>query len=231
MPGGSSSLDGPAVGQPTYTSAGTERARAPAAHSAATSTPRHRQGKGLRRRVPRRAAARAADLEGDRKVFRLPREEERDACATCRSRPRADRRASAVPDEEIPPGNVHTVMASGYGYRTYGELMCERQTLQFVETATAIQACHRELLDGGSVAGLRAALASYAGADLVRRMRHSTRGCKYAALMETERKRHRTVFKTGDLFANEASLNFQFDYFETGPARGPAPGSRSARPA
>ena len=29
---------------------------------------------------------------------------------------------SAVPDELIPAGNVHTVMASGYGYRTFGSL-------------------------------------------------------------------------------------------------------------
>ena len=36
-----------------------------------------------------------------------------------------------VPNEVIPAGNAHTVMASGYGYRTFGQLMCKRQTLQF----------------------------------------------------------------------------------------------------
>jgi putative DNA methylase len=93
----------------------------------------------------------AADAEGEaKKVFRTLRPEERAAVTKVdvSSLP-ALGPYPAVPNEPIPAGNVHTVMASGYGYRTFGSLMCERQTLQFVETARAIRACHTELLDAG----------------------------------------------------------------------------------
>jgi putative DNA methylase len=93
----------------------------------------------------------AADTQGPtRKVFRELRDEERVAAQ------RVDLSAlkpfgpySAVPDEPIPAGNVHTVMASGYGFKTFGSLMSDRQALLFVETATAIRACHVDALSAG----------------------------------------------------------------------------------
>lgn len=70
----------------------------------------------------------------------------------------------AVPDEPIPAGNVHTVMASGYGFNTFGSLMCARQTVLFVETARAIRACHAEAIAAGVSPAYGQALAGYAAA-------------------------------------------------------------------
>ena len=126
---------------------------------------------------------------------------------------------STVPDERIPDGNVHTVMASGYGYRTFGELMVKRQTLSFAYTGLAIREVREILLRGGVSQPYADALASYAAANLCRRIRRSTRG---ARLMQHGRADGSTNNNTqvGDVFQNEASVNFQFDYFEAGPGEG-----------
>ncbi len=158
---------------------------------------------------------------GTNKVFRTLRPEERAApgkvdlssLPTFGSYP-------AVPDERISAGNVHTVMASGYGYGTFGSLMCERQTLQFVETARAIRACHAELLDAGVSGDYARALASIAAAFLVRRIRMATRGSRVRAHGNGAGTASNTV-QAGDLFSRESKLLFQFDYLETGPGEGP----------
>lgn len=213
-------FEGPAVGQPTYTSAGRKGKSARCLFCGHVHNLDTVKAKGFAGEY-RDELLLAADLEGDRKVFRLPREDERAAVRELSLddlEPIAGR--SAVPDEEIPPGNVHTVMASGYGYKTYGELMCARQTLQFVETARAIQACHLELLEAGLSPDYAAALASYAGAFLVRKIRRSTRGARLLPHGHPTGSAQNRV-QTGDLFSNEASVNFQFDYFEAGPGEGP----------
>jgi putative DNA methylase len=155
------------------------------------------------------------------KVFRTLRPEERGAAVKIdlSSLP-AFGPYPAVPDERIPAGNVHTVMASGYGYRTFGSLMCERQTLQFVETARAIRACHTEMVDAGVSGDYARALTSIAAAFLVRRIRRATRGCRILAHGNEAGTASNTV-QAGDLFSREAVVLFQFDYFETGPSEGP----------
>lgn len=164
----------------------------------------------------------AADIEGKtKKVFRTLRAEEQAAAAKVDlSHLPAFGTYSAVPNEQIPSGNVHTVMASGYGYRTFGALMCERQMLQFVENARAIRACHAELLDAGISQDYARALASIAAAFLVRRVRYATRGCRIRALGNSAGTGQNRV-KAGDLFSSEASVLFQFDFLETGPGQGP----------
>jgi putative DNA methylase len=111
-------------------------------------------------------------------------------------------------------------MASGYGYRTFGSLMCDRQTLQFVETARAIRACHAELLDAGISGDYARALASIVAAFLVRRIRMATRGSRVRAHGNSAGTATNTV-QAGDLFSREAVVLFQFDYLETGPGGGP----------
>jgi adenine-specific DNA methylase len=213
-------IEGPAVDQPTYTSAGRKGKSARCPFCRHVHTLDTVKAKGFAREYEDELLL-VADLEGDRKVFRLPRKAER-AAAEHISLENLDPIAgrSAVPDEEIPPGNVHTVMASGYGYRTYGDLMCARQTLQFVETARAIQTCHRELLEAGLSPDYSAALASYAAAFLVRKIRRSTRGARLLPHGKADGSGQNRV-QTGDLFSNEASVNFQFDYFEAGLGDGP----------
>jgi len=164
----------------------------------------------------------AADTVGEtKKIFRPLRPEEREAVRRLdltRLEPFGP--FPAVPDEPIPAGNVHTVMASGYGYRTFGELMCDRQTLQFVETARAIRACFFEVTAAGCSDAYANALAGYAAATLVRRIRYATRGSRSRAHGNPAGTEQNRV-QAADLFSSEASLIFQFDWIETGPGEGP----------
>lgn len=162
------------------------------------------------------------DTEGEAKrIFRALSPEERAAAQSVNlSAVEEFGSLSAVPDELIPAGNVHTVMASGYGYRTFGELMCDRQSLQFTETARAIRTCHSEVRAAGISADYARALAAFAAATLARRLRRATRGCGVQPMGKSDGSAQNRV-KVTDLFSNEASLNFQFDWVETGPGSGP----------
>jgi adenine-specific DNA methylase len=164
----------------------------------------------------------AADIVGDtRKVFRALRHEEKQAAERVNlSALEASGPYSAVPDELIPAGNVHTVMASGYGYKTFGSLMCDRQTLLFAETVRAIRSCYADTLAAGISDAYGRVLAGYAGATLTRRLRLATRGSRirqHGNELGTEQNR----VQAADLFSREASIIFQFDWLETGPGEGP----------
>lgn len=162
------------------------------------------------------------DTEGEAKrIFRALRPEERAAAQSVTLAALGNSGSlSAVPDEPIPAGNVHTVMASGYGYRFFGELMCDRQALQFTETVRAIRACHADLFATGISPDYARALTAFAAATLARRLRYSTRGCGVQPRGKSDGSAQNRTYVT-DLFANEASLNFQFDWAETGPGAGP----------
>lgn len=125
----------------------------------------------------------------------------------------------AVPNELIPPGNVHTVMASGYGYRTFGELMCDRQTLSFLTTADAIRKVAQELRHNGLSSEYASVLAAYAASVLCKRIRRSTRGVRVLQHGSADGN-SRGYEQTSDLFSNEAGIYFQFDFFEAGPGNG-----------
>ena len=159
--------------------------------------------------------------DSPRKIWRRPRSDEITAAASADDTKFAPCGVlSAVPDELIPPGNNHTIRASAYGYRMYGDLMNKRQTVQFVETVHAIRDVHRELLGAGVSADYAAALSGYAAANMQRRLRHSTRGAKlrsHGNARGTEQNR----VKVDHIFSNESKVSFQFDYLETGPGEGP----------
>ncbi|MBO4236829.1 DUF1156 domain-containing protein [Pseudonocardia alni] len=159
--------------------------------------------------------------EGMGKTFRVPRQDELDAAAgvDLTVLPRFGNLA-AVPDEPIPAGNQDTIRASGYGYRTYGDLMNPRQTLLFVETAHAIRSVYADLQAAGVSADYAAALAGYAAANLQRRLRRSTRGAKLAAFGGNANRKG-TWVQVHDIFADESKVSFQFDYLESGPGTGP----------
>ena len=164
----------------------------------------------------------AADVIGDtKKVFRTLREVERQAAERVDlSSLEAFGPYSAVPDEVIPAGNVHTVMASGYGYKTFGSLMCDRQTLLFVETVRAIRSCSDDAVAAGISDAYGRVLAGYAAATMIRRLRLATRGSRirqHGNELGTEQNR----VQAADLFSREASIIFQFDWLETGPGEGP----------
>ena len=163
-----------------------------------------------------------ADLDDSfGKVFRVPTAQER-RCAEDASEVLAEetefaRDLPAVPSEPIPVGNNDTVRPSKYGYRTYGTLCNDRQTLGFVRLARSIAAASAELREAGLSPDYTAALAGYAAAVLVRKMRRSTRG----TTLQPHNHRTSNRVQTHDLFINESSIAFSYDYFEAGCGDGP----------
>ncbi len=152
------------------------------------------------------------------KRFRLPTHSEREAAANAsaelQAEPRFSRLMSAVPDELIGPGNNNIIGPSIYGARTYGDFMCDRQTLSFVRLARTIANLGSELTaDGHSVTYVRA-LTGYAAANMVRMLRYSTRGAWL-------RPRNKGTVEVAGIFVNEGSLSFSYDFFEAGIGDGP----------
>ena len=127
---------------------------------------------------------------------------------------------SAIPDEVIPSGNVHTVMASGYGYRTFGALMCRRQAISFAIMVSAIREVCKEIAWQGVSKQYAAALGDYAASVLSRKLRFATRGSRLKTEGDSSGEKSNNV-RAGDVFTNESKLNFQFDYLEIGPGDGP----------
>jgi putative DNA methylase len=156
------------------------------------------------------------------KRFREPTAEEVAAAA------RAEAELAAEPDfgpglparpvEGIPAGNGSVIQASGYGAQNYGDLCNARQTLGLVRLARTISELGQELVSThGLSERYAAALAGYASAVLVRKLRRSTRG---VTLLPRKPGTSNRVYTT-DLFVNEASLAYSNDYFETGLGDGP----------
>lgn len=163
----------------------------------------------------------AADLDEDfGKVFRTPTIDERRAASSASVALGNETAFSldlpAVPSEEIPAGNNHTVRPSKYGYRTYGELCNDRQTLGFIRLARVISRLSQEIMEAGLSADYTAALTGYAAAVFVRKMRCSTRG----ATLRSRNHQNSNRVETDSLF-HEASIAFSYDYFETGCGFGP----------
>jgi adenine-specific DNA methylase len=159
----------------------------------------------------------------ERKVFRALRDDEQHAALSVDvSRVPPFGEMAAAPIEEIAPGNASTIDATGYGFRTFASLMNDRQVLLFVETVRAIRATHRTAIESGLSAEYAAALAAYAGANLVRRLRRATRGVTVLPRGKPDGSQQNRTYTT-DLFANESGVMFAFDWFETGP--GPGPGT------
>ena len=154
---------------------------------------------------------------GSRRFFRLPTEIEQRVVENFSLPVKYDSPYSAVPEEAIPPGNVHTVMASGYGYRTFGQLMCDRQTRMFTETCASIDAVYGELLSAGLSKPYAATLTSFAASTLVRQLKYATRGARLRLEGDIDGSKNNNV-RIDHIFANEAVVVFLFDYLETGPA-------------
>lgn len=157
----------------------------------------------------------------ERKVFRTLRPEEVTAASNIDLKG-LEKFGSlpAAPTERIADGNKDSVRGTGYGYTTWSSLMNDRQCLQFIESVRAIRACHRDLLARGASAEYAAALSAYASSNLVRRLRRATRGVTVAPRGKPDGSQQNRNFTT-DLFANESAIGFSFDWFETGPWRGP----------
>lgn len=165
----------------------------------------------------------AADLDDSvGKVFREPTDQEREATERAGAALRHEQEFAtgmpAVPNEVIPAGNKDTVRASAYGARTYGDVCNARQTLSFVRLSRILANLGRQLVCDHQVSHeYAAALCSYGGSVLVRRLRWSTRGATLRAHNHATSNR----VQVDHIFKNEAALNFSYDYFETGLGNGP----------
>lgn len=118
----------------------------------------------------------------------------------------------AVPDELIGPGNNNIIGPSIYGARTFGDFMCDRQTLYYIRLCRTINEIGTELSSAGISDSYARALTGYAAANMVRMLRYSTRG----AWLHTS-----GTPRIAGIFLNEGSLSFSYDFFEAGIGDGP----------
>lgn len=118
----------------------------------------------------------------------------------------------AVPNESIAAGNNNIIAPVIYGARTFGDFCTDRQTLGLVRLARTINDLGEEMVQHHRVSDAYArALVAYAGSVLARKIRRSTRGVTLQPSLQ----------KITDLYANEGSLVFSYDFFEAGIGDGP----------
>lgn len=157
------------------------------------------------------------------KSYRLPTNEEiravEAASVALRSEPKFSPFVPAVPDEEIPPEIGALVRPQLYGAETYGDLMCDRQTLATVRLARCINDLAQDLKAAGLGADYVRALSAYAVAVVIRKLRRSTRGCSLQPIRNG----------ITDLYANQGTLSFSYDFFEAGIGDGPGTWKSLAR--
>jgi adenine-specific DNA methylase len=149
------------------------------------------------------------------KVFRLPTSEEHEAVKMAEDDLAKEPdfgNMPAVPNEPTPPGLP--VLPSVYGYRSYGDLCCIRQTLGYVKTCRATNELALELRAAGFSNDYIQCLTGYVAAVVVRKLRRSTRG---ASLQVYSDGRPTGVM---DIFTNESSIAFSFDFVEVGLGEG-----------
>jgi putative DNA methylase len=154
--------------------------------------------------------------EAGEKVFRTPTAAEHEAAYEAELALPSEppfRGVPAVPHERIPVGNASVIQPSAYGYATYGELCNPRQTLSLINICRHIDDIGEELQrQHGVSTDYAAALAGYAASVLVRKLRRSTRGARLQTTGGSQ---------VGDIFVNETSIGFGYDYFESSPYEGP----------
>jgi putative DNA methylase len=158
----------------------------------------------------------AADVAQDNtKVFRVPTSDEYTA-ADLAERALASEPPfgplAARPDERIPSGNTWTIQSVNYGDRTYGDLTPARQTLGLIRLARIINELSQECQKARISPEYVRALSGYATAVMMRKIRRSSRG---ARLQKTGGAR------VGDIFINQSTISFSYDWFESGLSEGP----------
>lgn len=149
------------------------------------------------------------------RTYRAPTTEERVAAILAsdalRQEPGFTPVLPAIPDEEIPLNAGATIRPQLYGARTYGDLMIDRQTLSFVKLARTINEIALELRSTGLSDDYVRALSAMAAAQMVRKIKRSTRG---AALQIPEQ-------AASHIYVNESTIAFSHDSLETGIGDGP----------
>ncbi|MEU9071678.1 MULTISPECIES: DUF1156 domain-containing protein [Streptomyces] len=213
--------DGPPIGTPTRVQAGKSKYSANGrvavcpfcdhVHSKAVHTRLSAEGM----REDMLLAAADIDPEDKTKVFRQPTDREfssaKRAIEALKHEPPFGL-MPARPDELIPPGNTWTIQSVNYGDRTYGDLCEARQTLGLVRLARAINDVTQDALKSGISPDYGRALAGYATAAMMRKIRRSTRGARLQKAGGAQ---------VGDIFVNQSAVSFSYDWFESGLSSGP----------
>lgn len=213
--------DGPPTGTPTRVQAGKSKYSADGrvaicpfcehVHSKAVHTRLSAEG----HREDMLLVAADIDVEDGTKVFRQPSDKEVSAAqqaAEALSQEPPFGLLPARPDELIAPGNTRTIQSVNYGDRTYGDLFEARQTLGLVRLARAINEATEECLTAGVSTDYARALAGYATAAMMRKIRRSTRGARLQKAGGAQ---------VGDIFVNQSAVSFSYDWFESGLSSGP----------
>jgi putative DNA methylase len=157
-----------------------------------------------------------ADLIDNKKVFRDPNEEEREAVGGAAAA-LAEVKIGVLPgkpNEQIAPGNAHSVGGLLYGAVTYGDLSNDRQNLAHARLCQLIGSAAEAIEKAGCSPDYAAALAGYMTAVLSKKLRASTRGARLQVMGTGGN-------KVGDVFVDEAGVGYNYDYFETATGFGP----------
>jgi putative DNA methylase len=120
----------------------------------------------------------------------------------------------ARPHEAIGSGNNNVIGPSIYGARAFGDLFNDRQTLTLIHLCRHHGAVYADLVSAGISTDYAAALCCYSASAIVRKIRRSTRGAKLLTYKDGR--------PTGidNIWTNETSLTFSYDYVEVGLAAG-----------
>ena len=118
---------------------------------------------------------------------------------------------AAVPREPIDPGLSRFIGPVNFGYRSWGELCNDRQTLGFIRLSRIINQMSDKMSGAGVSVEYVSALAGYAASNLVRKMKRSTRSATLGVSRQD----------TGHIYFNDSGISHSFDYFETGCGEGP----------
>lgn len=154
-----------------------------------------------------------ADLDGTRKVFRVPTALDVGA-ADAASQKLAEVSVNGMtgrPAETLVQGSSR-MMAVHYGARTFGDLSVDRQNLLHATISNTISNLAAEMLRNGNSSEYASALAGYCAAVLSRKLKRSTRGARLQTTGGT---------RVGDIFVNESTIAFNYDFFEAGVGLGP----------
>ena len=212
--------DGPPKRTPTLTRAQDTTGRTLAGKSAVCVFCRHVHRLDVHRRLTDEGQATdmllvVADHDEVGKTYRVPTAEEITAAANATQAlqdvPGPTPLMPAVPDERIAPGNNNIIGPSIYGARTYGDFMCDRQTLAYVVLTRTIAGVADDLQHMGISFEYARALSGYAASVVARKLRRSTRGCTLDSKLS----------KVHDIYANQGSITFSQDFFEVGIGTGP----------
>jgi putative DNA methylase len=150
------------------------------------------------------------------KTFRLPTSEEVSATSLS-DRVLAQIRLHGLPgrpNEQILDKDHDTIRAAAFGAAEFGDLSVNRQNLLHATIAKAISDIACDVVENGGSNEYAESLAGYLAATLTKKVRRSTRG-SMLEVMSTG------GLKTGDIFVNESTIGFNYDFLETGIGDGP----------